>query len=263
MTFDLLSAGAVNGALAASPGGVSTAMAAMLGTPPAVLERMYAVRRRYDAVAVGTGTVVIDDPTLTSHLAGGKVVGATGGAGASAGVGGVAGAAAGMGGVAGGGAVRVTLDRTGRIPRQARIFDGSARTLVGVVAATPRPYLDFLAERGVEAVPCGEDRIDLAAFAAALSDRGLKRVVVEGGGRLNRELLRLGLVNRIHLTLLPAALDSRAANLFDGRGEPVRLQLLGCDRLGDYLFLEYQVIGQGRGRDQTNSTPSGCLVSSR
>ena len=217
MSFDLLTACAVNGALAASPGGVSTAMAALLGTPRAVLERMYAVRRRYDAVAVGTGTVLIDDPTLTSHVS----IGAAGAA-----------------------AVRVTLDRAGRIPPGARIFDGSARTLVGVVAKTPRAYLDFLAARGVEAVPCGEDRIDLAAFGEELAGRGLSRVVVEGGGRLNRELLRLGLVDRIHLTLLPAALDSRAANLFEGPGEPVRLQLLGCDRLGDYLFLEYRVAAE-------------------
>src|ERR1700688_1214015 len=115
VTFDLLTAGAVNGALAAAPGGVSTAMVPMLGTPPAVLERMYAVRRRYDAVAVGTGTVLIDDPTLTSHVAAGER------------------------------AVRVTLDRSGRIPRHARIFDGSPRTLVGVVASTPPAYLDFLA----------------------------------------------------------------------------------------------------------------------
>jgi riboflavin-specific deaminase-like protein len=228
VTFDLLTACAVNGALAPSPGGVSTAMVALLDTPPAVRERMYAVRRRYDAVAVGTGTVLTDDPTLTSHLPR-ALFGASGASGAAG----------------GGSAVRVTLDRTGRIPPQARIFDGSARTLVGVVAQTPRAYLDFLAVRGVEAVPCGEDRIDLAAFAAALAGRGLRRVVVEGGGKLNRELLRLGLVDRIHLTLLPAALDSHAANLFDGTGPPVRLSLLSCDRLGDYVFLEYQV-GQTR-----------------
>lgn len=213
MTFDLLTAGAVNGALAPAPGGVSTAMVAMLDTPPAVLERMYAVRRRYDAVAVGTGTVVIDDPTLTSHV------------------------------VAGERPVRVTLDRSGRIPRHARFFDGSARTLVGVVASTPPAYLDFLAARGVEAVTAGEEHIDLAAFAAALADRGLRRVVVEGGGRLNRELLRLGLVDRIHLTILPAALDSHATNLFEGSGAPVRLRLLSCERMGDYLFLIYAAGG--------------------
>ena len=175
MTFDLLTAVAVNGALAPAPGAVSTEILAILGTSLAVRERVNAVRRRYDAVAVGTGTVLIDDPTLTSHV------------------------------VAGGAApVRVTLDRSGRIPRHARIFDGSARTLVGVAASTPPDYLDFLAARGVEAVTAGDDRIDLAAFAAAL--------------------------------------DATAVNLFAGPGEPVRLTLLGCDRLGDYLFLVYQTI---------------------
>lgn len=213
MTFDLLTAVSLNGALAAGPGRVSTELPATLGTPLAVHQWVNALRRRYDAVAVGTGTVLIDDPTLTSHV------------------------------VAGGPPpVRVTLDRSGRIPRHARIFDGSARTLVGVVASTPPDYLDFLAARGVEAVTAGDDRIDLAAFAAALADRGLPRVVVEGGGRLNRELLRLGLVDRIHLTLLPAVLDATAVNLFAGPGEPVRLTLLSCDRLDDYLFLVYQAL---------------------
>jgi 2,5-diamino-6-(ribosylamino)-4(3H)-pyrimidinone 5'-phosphate reductase len=210
--FDLLTACSVNGALAAAPGGVSTDLVAALATPPAILQRLYEVRRRYDAVAVGTGTVVIDDPSLTSHVA------------------------------AGGGAVRVTLDRTGRIPPGARLLDGSVRTLVGVVASTPRAYLDLLAARGVEAVTCGKDRIDLAAFAAALAERGLRRVVVEGGGRLNRELLRLGLVDLIQLLLLPAALDARAANLFAGPGAPVRLRLLACEPQGDYVFLTYRPI---------------------
>lgn len=210
MTFDLLTACSINGSIAAAPGGVSTAMAAMLGTPPAVLERMYAIRRGYDAVAVGTGTAVVDDPTLTSHVAGG------------------------------GTAVRITLDRTGRIPRQARLFDGSVRTLVGVVATTPPAYLAFLAERGIEAVPAGHDQIDLAALAAALARRGLPRVLVEGGGRLNRELLRLRLIDRVHLTLIPAALDSQAPNLFAGSGPPAPLRLLTCDREGDYLHLVYR-----------------------
>jgi riboflavin-specific deaminase-like protein len=211
--FDLLTASAVNGVIAPAPGGVSTDMVAMLDTPPAVMEHMRAVRRRYDAVAVGTRTVLIDDPTLTSHVV------AAGAAGA---------------------AVRITIDAAGRIPPHARFFDGSARTLVGVAAATPRAYLDLLEARGVEAVACGEVRIDLTAFAAALAARGLRRVVVEGGGRLNRELLRLGLVDRVHLILLPAALDSRAANLFDGAGPPVRLRLESCEQMGDFLLLVYR-----------------------
>jgi riboflavin biosynthesis pyrimidine reductase len=88
-------------------------------------------------------------------------------------------------------------------------------------------------------VRCGRRRIDLSRLAPALAERGLAKVVVEGGGRLNRELLRLGLVDRIHLVLLPAALDARAANLFAGAGSPVRLRLLGCERLEDFVLLDY------------------------
>lgn len=225
--FDLLTAASVNGAIAPGPGGVSTEMVAMLGTPAAVMEWMYAVRRRYDAVAVGPRTVLIDDPTLTSHVL-----------------------------PRGAAAVRVTLDPAARIPRRARFFDGSVRTVVGVAGATPAAYLRFLASRGIETVSCGERRVDLALFAGRLAEMGLPRVVVEGGGRLNRELLRLGLVDRIHLVLLPAALDARAPNLFDGPGAPVRLRLESCERLADHLLLCYRV-------PQANSTLSGCLVSSR
>ncbi len=221
--FDLLTASSVNGMIAPAPGGVSTAMVGMLGTPPAVLARLYAVRRLYDAVAVGPRTVLIDDPALTSHTVGPAAAASAGAASAAR------------------GAVRVTFDPAARIPRGARFFDGSARTLVGVAESTPRSYLDFLSARGVEAVPCGRRRIDLAAFAAALAARGLPRVVVEGGGRLNHELLRLGLVGRIHLLLLPAALDARGPNLFDGPGAPVPLRLEGCERLAeDYLLLTYR-----------------------
>ena len=209
--LDLLTAVAVNGVIAPAPGGVSTDMVAMLATPPAVMEWMYALRRRYDAVAVGPRTVLLDDPTLTSHGRPGAPV------------------------------VRATFDPAARIPRHARFFDASARTLVGVAADTPRSYLDFLAARGVETFCCGgARRIDLAAFASGLAERGLRRVVVEGGGRLNRDLLGRGLVDRIHLVLLPAALDSRAANLFDGPGAPARLTLESCEQLADFLLLRYR-----------------------
>jgi 2,5-diamino-6-(ribosylamino)-4(3H)-pyrimidinone 5'-phosphate reductase len=210
--FDILTAVAVNGVIAPAPGGVSTRMVTMLGTPPAVMEWMYGLRRLYDAVAVGPRTVLVDDPTLTSHCLPGTA------------------------------AVRATFDPAARIPRHARFFDSSVRTLVGVAASTPRSRLDFLAARGIETFSCGERRIDLAAFHAGLAERGLRRVVVEGGGRLNHQLLRRGLVDRIHLVLLPAALDSRAANLFDGPGGPVPLTLESCERLDDYLLLRYRTV---------------------
>ena len=51
-----------------------------------------------------------------------------------------------------------------------------------------------------------------------------------------------GLVERIHLLLLPAVLDAGAVNLFEGPGSPVKLRLEGVERVGEYLWVEYALI---------------------
>jgi riboflavin-specific deaminase-like protein len=211
MRVALLTAASINGLITGERGRDAHELAGFLGLPREVMEHKGTLRRRYGAVLVGTETVRIGDPTLTSHAAPGERC------------------------------VRITLDRTGRLPRGHRFFDGSARTLVGVCDETPRDYLDFLAERGVEAVPAGRGRIDLAAFLEGLEAHGIGSVACEGGGVLNRALLAAGLVERIHLVLLPAVLDAGAVNLFEGPGEPVKLRLDGVERAGDYVWLEYAV----------------------
>lgn len=211
MRVALLSGASINGMITGGRGRRGHELEGFLGTPREVMASKAEIRRRHGAILVGTGTVLVDDPTLTSHA------------------------------IPGFNCVRATLDRTGRIPRTARFFDGSARTLVGVCERTPRDYLDFLAERGLEAVPSGTDRIDLAAFLAGLEERGITSVACEGGGVLHGALLEQGLVERIHLLILPAVLDSGSVKLFDGTAAAARLRLEGVERIGDYLWLEYGV----------------------
>jgi diaminohydroxyphosphoribosylaminopyrimidine deaminase/5-amino-6-(5-phosphoribosylamino)uracil reductase len=212
MRVALLSAASINGMITGGRGRRGHELESFLGTPREVVAHKAEIRRRHGAILVGTGTVLVDDPTLTSHA------------------------------VPGFRCVRATLDRTGRIPRTARFFDGSARTLVGTCDETPREYLDFLAERGVEAVPSGEEGIDLAAFLAGLKERGITSVACEGGGVLHGALLEQGLVERIYLLVLPAVLDAGSVKLFDGTAAAARLRLEGVERAGDYLWLEYAVI---------------------
>lgn len=209
MRVALLTAVSINGLITGARGRDAHEMRPFLGTPREILEHKGEIRRRYAAVLVGTETVRIVNPTMTSHSTPGFEC------------------------------VRSTLDRTGRLPRSHRFFDGSARTLVGVCEETPRDYLDFLAERGVEAVPAGSGQIDLARFLAGLEERGIGSVVCEGGGVLHRALLTAGLVERIHLVILPAVFDGGAVNLFEGPGDPVKLRLEGVERVGDHLWLEY------------------------
>jgi diaminohydroxyphosphoribosylaminopyrimidine deaminase/5-amino-6-(5-phosphoribosylamino)uracil reductase len=210
--LDILTAVSMNGFITEAPGLSGDALGPPLETPRAVWERKYEIRRRYSAGMVGTDTVVVDNPSLTSHAVPGFTP------------------------------IRITLDAHGRIPRGARFFDGAVRTLVGVCASTPRDYLDFLASRGVEAVPAGEERIDLAAFLAALAGCGITSIFCEGGGRLNRSLLSAGLVERIWIVVLPAVLSSGSVNLFHGPGALVRLRLASCEREGDFVWLEYEVV---------------------
>jgi riboflavin-specific deaminase-like protein len=213
MSLSILTASSLNGIITPGRGLNAEVLIPVLGVPREVLEWKWEIRRRHDAVFVGTGTVLVDDPSLTSHARPGRP------------------------------AVRGTVDPAGRIPRSARLFDGSARTLVGVSEATPREYLDFLAERGVEAIAAGSagsgTRSDLRRFVAALAERGLRDVVVEGGGTLNRALLAAGLVDRLYLMLIPAVLDAGSVNLFEGAGGVARFRLEGMERIGDYIVMEY------------------------
>jgi diaminohydroxyphosphoribosylaminopyrimidine deaminase/5-amino-6-(5-phosphoribosylamino)uracil reductase len=211
MSVTVFTAVSLNGIITPAHGSTGESLIPWLGMPPEVLEWKRETRRQHDVVVVGTGTALTDDPALTSHALPDHP------------------------------AVRATLDPRGRIPRHARLFDGSARTLVGVTGSTPGEHLDFLAGRGVEAVRAGEGRrVDLRRFLAGLAERGLSRVLVDGGGVLNRALLAEGLVDRLHLLVFPAVLDAGSVNLFAGGGELARFRLEEVERMGDYLLLRYR-----------------------
>lgn len=212
MSVDILTASSINGILTPTRADGRPGLLDVLSPPLAVLDHLRAVRRSFDAICVGPNVIAVDNPTLASHAQSGH------------------------------GPVRVTLDPEGKIPRDRHFFDGSVRSIVAVGERTPGAYLDFLAERGVEAVCCGEERIDLPALLGALAERGLGRLLVEGGGRFNRALLGLGVVDRLHLVLLPLVLDSTAGNFFEGSSPvPDHLHLEMVERIEDYLLLRYTV----------------------
>jgi riboflavin biosynthesis pyrimidine reductase len=81
-----------------------------------------------------------------------------------------------------------------------------------------------------------------------LHSRGIHRLLVEGGGELNWELLRLGLVDEIYVTVAPVLLGGRdAPTLLAGEGWPLaercKLKLMELHREGDEIYCRYQVQG--------------------
>ncbi|MEQ8449989.1 MAG: bifunctional diaminohydroxyphosphoribosylaminopyrimidine deaminase/5-amino-6-(5-phosphoribosylamino)uracil reductase RibD [Nitratireductor sp.] len=126
------------------------------------------LRARHDAVAVGIGTALADDPSLTVRLPG------------------LEGAPQ---------PLRVVFDSRARLPADAKLaIDGAAETLVLTGPGAPARI------GGAETAACRLDaagRIDVEEALALLAARGITRLMVEGGGELAAALLRADLIDEI------------------------------------------------------------------
>jgi diaminohydroxyphosphoribosylaminopyrimidine deaminase/5-amino-6-(5-phosphoribosylamino)uracil reductase len=142
-------------------------------TGPAARRRAHALRGRHDAVLVGAGTVAADDPDLTCRIPGFKPVPT----------------------------VRVVADSHLRTSLTARLVATAAIHPTWILArdgADPARRRAF-AEAGVSVIDlaAGEPGVDLAQGLAALAERGITRVLAEGGAMLAAALLRADLVDRV------------------------------------------------------------------
>ncbi len=188
---------------------------------------VHQLRDRVDAIVVGAGTVIADDPALTTRL---------------------------PDELAGDGGphhpLRVVVDGRGSSPLTARVFDASlpGRTLVATTAAASPDWRSGLAERGVELVACGEGpRLRLDALLDRLGARGINSLLVEGGGQLLGAFFDEGLVDQIAAFVAPIVVGgSDAPGPVGGIGVPtmaeaLRLTNVRLARLGDDILVEGDV----------------------
>jgi GTP cyclohydrolase II len=130
---------------------------------------LHGLRAACDAVMVGVGTVLRDDPQLTVRL------------------------------VPGTSPMRIVLDSTLRMPSTARMLDGGPVTVVlttGRAAESDRKRLRALGA-GIRVVPVGPAGVDLPAALGVLRELGVRTLLVEGGARMITSLLGARLVDRL------------------------------------------------------------------
>jgi diaminohydroxyphosphoribosylaminopyrimidine deaminase/5-amino-6-(5-phosphoribosylamino)uracil reductase len=149
-------------------------------TSPLAREEGHRLRHAADAVLVGIGTVLQDDPLLTTRLPDRRGVNP----------------------------LRVIVDSTLRLPAQARVatVTSDCRTLVATTSrAAPEP-LQRLRHRGLEIVmlPAYDDGwVDVEALLQYLGERKITSVLVEGGATLNATLLRHRLIDKVLFFIAP------------------------------------------------------------
>ncbi|MBI4729160.1 MAG: bifunctional diaminohydroxyphosphoribosylaminopyrimidine deaminase/5-amino-6-(5-phosphoribosylamino)uracil reductase RibD [Acidobacteria bacterium] len=186
---------------------------------PAARRDVHRVRAASDAVLVGIGTVLADDPRLTCRLRGYR----------------------------GRQPLRVVLDSSGRTPPGARVLDGAAPTLVITTDKAPDEALDQLRAGGAEVLraPCRDGRVDVAAVLDDLGRRGLLEVLIEGGPTVVGEATERALVDRYLLYVAPKLLGPAgvpaiggivAASVADARD----LTITSLRRVGADLRVEAQ-----------------------
>ncbi len=96
---------------------------------------------------------------------------------------------------------------------------GPARVLIFTTTQTLPPQIKRLKSAGSEVFVCGENRVDLVQTLEIIDGLGVKRLMVEGGGTLNFELLRLGLVDELTAYIAPLIFGgANAPTLAAGNG---------------------------------------------
>jgi 2,5-diamino-6-(ribosylamino)-4(3H)-pyrimidinone 5'-phosphate reductase len=192
--------------------------------------RVDRLRASADAILVGVGTVLADDPSLTRHDREHRR------------------ALREHGEVLAGPPVRVVADSRGRTPVDAAILDGDPPTHVFVSETAPTERREALAAAGATVHVTGGDRVDLAAACETLEADGTNRLMVEGGGELIFSLFEAGLVDRLSVFVGPVVIGGRdAPTLADGEGFVDEeafptLHLDYVEPLDDGVLLEWDVV---------------------
>jgi diaminohydroxyphosphoribosylaminopyrimidine deaminase/5-amino-6-(5-phosphoribosylamino)uracil reductase len=191
---------------------------------PAARAHVHRLRSEYDAVMVGVGTVVADDPTLTAYL---------------------------LKGSGRRDPLRVIVDSNAHTPPEAAaIVGGEPGCIVATTRRAPKSRLARLRQAGAEVLQCRADRdghVALRDLIARLGEREITSVMIEGGGETAAAALAAGAVDKLLFVVAPKVLGGAGAKTpVEGRGiarlaDAVALEISRVRRVGRDVMIEAYV----------------------
>lgn len=179
--------------------------------------RAHELRSRYDAVMVGIGTVLADDPLLTCRLPSREKD-----------------------------PVKIVVDSTLKIPVNARLFQDSGKVIIAATQKADRQKMRVLKELGADIIETesnGGDMVNLPQLFEILGTMGITGVLVEGGSRLLASLSKEELLDKLIIFVAPRLIGaeglSSVGNLFvDELKKTPRFTIGSLEQIGEDIMLE-------------------------
>jgi diaminohydroxyphosphoribosylaminopyrimidine deaminase/5-amino-6-(5-phosphoribosylamino)uracil reductase len=155
------------------------------------------LRSRNDAILVGINTVLRDDPSLTTRIAGGRDP------------------------------IRVIVDSRLRIPVKARVLTlkSAASTIIATLAGAPKDKIKRLEAAGAEVLPVkgAKGRVDLRDLMRKLGKMDIQSVLIEGGAEINASSLKAGIVDKVVQFVAPTLMTGKDSLCSIGGLSPKKL----------------------------------------
>ncbi len=179
-------------------------------------EFVHRLRGEYDAVLVGAGTILSDDPSLRAY---GK----------------------------GRDPVRIVLDGKGVVSPSAKVFQAGVRRFVFTTSSAPLSWVEGLREKGVEVIISEGGRVEIEEMLREIGQQGIASLLVEGGGETAACFLEAGAVDKILFFIAPIIIGGREAKTsVEGRGcqnlkDAIKFNQLKVRKIGEDLLVEAYV----------------------
>jgi len=180
--------------------------------------RVHKLRSKVDAILIGKNTVKIDDPLLTVHNIRKK------------------------------NPVRIILDSNATIPTNSKILKTCSRipTIIAVSKKAPKKNLQKLEKFPVQVIVCGNYTVNIKKLLGILKKKGMKNILVEGGGTTNWAFVKENLVDEAIITITPYLVGGmHATTLVDGDGfstiaKSIKLKLKNVTKTKNEVILHYE-----------------------